>query len=110
MAVKCESTAGYGDSNGEYVDGFNKSEGSEKSSGLGLETPAKGVNDVPGSMPSSQEMLLRREAGRINELKSKAFGRNMTITNAGITLDSFGGSYSEASGEKGGGEGEQKGE
>ena len=79
------------------------------SDGMGLERGDGGLNDFPGSEVKSQDALFSREVARFEELRRKAFGRNTPITNAGIVLDSFGGSFGEEAGSKGGYD-EQKGE
>lgn len=90
--------SGAGSNNNMYQDKFEKTASyDEKSNGMGLEKPAtlKGFEDVAGSLASEREMLLEREVARFNDLKSKAFGRDIPITNAGIVLDSFGGAFGE---------------
>ena len=101
-----------GDSNNEYPGEFNKREGlaGDKSDGMGLERGGDGLNDFAGSVAGERDEYLKREVRRFEELRSKAFGRTTPITNAGIVLDSFGGSFGEESGSKGGSVGEQKGE
>lgn len=98
-----------GDSNNDYPSSFKKDIGGEKADGMGLLADKGGLNDFAGSESGEQDELAKRERARFEELRGKAFGRNTPITNAGIPLDSFGGSFAEASGEKGGSEGEQKG-
>jgi hypothetical protein len=89
---------GPGSNNNLYQKGFEKTQSyDEKSDGMGIERPAtlKPFEAVPGSLADERESLLNREVNRFNELRSKAFGRNIQITNAGIALDSFGGAFSE---------------
>lgn len=87
-----------GTNNNLYQDKFEKRPSyDEKSDGMGIERPAtlKGFEKVPGSLGSEREMYLDRERTRFDELKSKAFGRDIAITNAGIVLDGFGGAFGE---------------
>lgn len=90
-----ESTAG--SNNNMYQDKFEKDfSGDNMANGMGIAHPSalKPFEQVPGSEASDQYMLKDREIARFNDLSSKAFG-NPQITNAGIPLDSFGGSLSE---------------
>lgn len=103
---------GPGTNNNLYQKGFEKSQSyDERSDGMGIERPAtlKSFEDVPGTLADERESLLNREVARFNDLKSKAFGRNIPITNEGIVLDAFGGGFGEQRGTKGDGIGEQKG-
>ncbi len=84
-----------GDSNNDYPGATNKGEGSEKADGMGLRRGVDGLNHFPGSEGQGEEDRLAREVARFEDLRSKAFGRDKAITNAGIPLDGFGGGFSE---------------
>jgi hypothetical protein len=86
-----------GDTNNDYPSKFNKGKGEarEMSNGMGIEKGGDGLNDFAGSEAGERDEYLKREVARFDELRSKAFGRDIPITNAGIVLDSFGGAYGE---------------
>ena len=84
-----------GSDNNDYPGAFNKGGSGEKSNGMGIEKADGGLNDFPGSLSGQRDEYLKREVARFEDLRSKAFGTDKPITNAGIPLDSFGGSFSE---------------
>ena len=84
-----------GDNNNEYPSSFKKDLGEKGANGMGLERGGEALNAFPGSEANGREELLKREVERFNELSSKAFSKDAPITNAGIPLDSFGGSFGE---------------
>lgn len=90
--------SGKGSNNNIYQDKLEKTQSyDEKSSGMGIEKPAslKPFENIAGVHGSDRDMYLGREIARFNELRGKAFGRDIRITNAGIVLDSFGGAFGE---------------
>lgn len=90
--------SGAGSNNNMFQDNFEKGLSADNiANGMGISHPAalKPMENIPGSEASEQYMLKDREIARFNDLKSKAFG-NPQITNAGIVLDSFGGSLGES--------------
>lgn len=87
-----------GSNNNMFQSEFEKGFSADNiANGMGIAHPAslKPLENIPGSEASEQYMLKDREIARFNDLKSKAFG-NPTISNAGIVLDSFGGSLGES--------------
>lgn len=86
-----------GSNNNLYQDKFETTFSADNiANGMGIAHPSslKPFEEVPGSEASEQSMLKMREIGRYDELSRKAFG-NPDINNAGIVLDSFGGSLGE---------------
>ena len=93
-----DSESGSGSNNNLYQGPFEKSfSGDNIANGMGLARPAalKGMEGFAGSEASEWAKLKEREIARFNDLKAKAFGRSIPITNEGIVLDSFGGMVGE---------------
>lgn len=92
-----DSESGNDTNNNLYEGPFEKSVSNDNmSNGMGIAVPAteKVFEDFPGSGQSETNKLRMREMARFNSLKP-AMGMNITINNAGIPLDSFGGVFSE---------------
>ena len=69
--------------------------------GFGMSSPASlkaGMETFPGSEASEWSKLKNREMSRFNDLKAKAFVKNIPITNEGIVLDGYGGAVGQGMG------------
>lgn len=93
------SESGNNSNNNVYQGPFQKDfSGDNIANGMGIARPAnlKEFENVPGSEASEQYMLKMREMDRFNSLRSSGAMGNPTINNAGVVLDTFGGSFGEA--------------
>lgn len=92
---------GGGSNNNLYQGPVEKSfSGDNIANGFGMAHPStlKGMETFPGSEASEWAKLKEREWARFNDLKAKAFVKNIPITNEGIVLDGFGGTVGEGMG------------
>lgn len=83
--------------NGTYPTSFEKAVSNDNyANGMGISMPSalRPFENIPGLEQSDQYMLKQREMARFNSLKP-ALG-NPTINNAGVVLDTFGGTFGEA--------------